>query len=354
MCYTLVIYNSILVFSFLSSYGATYAKRAYQRAIFRFLCFLFLFFPAAVRYGIGTDYFAYVDIFETIDFKTTTLEPGYVFLNVLISFCGLDVQWVFVITSCIIYGLICFGLPKKNYVYYITLFVLLFYLRSYNIVRQAIAVSFLLLACVYYAKNKKLFYLGICIASVFHYSAILVFLVGIIKQVKIYKFQPVYFLMLLYVLHKVNFVDVIFSSNCFLNTAYANYANSIFNVTTSLGSGIGVCIRTVIPLIVIFRGYELAKKNEAYKMYIWLAYIYLLVYFFALHVLIFNRLVDLFIFVPVLCFPIIRSEYGKSRKCFTYFVLLIFVVNFQKVIIDSLSSYGTGNGINPYVSIFNK
>ena len=350
--YTLIIYNLILLFSTLFAYFATYAFTKIQRLISRLFCFLVLFLPASIRYGIGTDYFAYVDIFNHIDFDNSYLEPGYTFLNVVLSSNGMDSQWIFIVSSFIIYGVICFGLPRKYYVYYILIFVLLFYLRSYNIIRQSIAVSFIFVACLNYNQNKKLYYLLVTLASLFHYSAILLYFIGLINAIKIRKNTFFLFVIILVVVVKINLIGLILNSDLVRNSLYGNYIDSEFNTQTSIGSGIGIIIRTLIPFIIVINGYKLSK-NKNMQLFVWLSYIYILAYSMALQIFIFKRIVDAFVFVPIIGFPLICTIFNKHRKLILLMIILLFIANYEKIILDSRSILESGNGVTPYRTIFN-
>ena len=50
--FTYLIYNMILVLSFLSAYLAEFSKTKFQRIVCRIVLFNILFIPAAIRYNV--------------------------------------------------------------------------------------------------------------------------------------------------------------------------------------------------------------------------------------------------------------------------------------------------------------
>ncbi|MEX6318823.1 EpsG family protein [Providencia huaxiensis] len=100
--------------------------------------------PASIRYGIGTDYFSYLGIFENAKTGYINTEIGYYFINLIVSSLGLIPQFIFVISSFIIYFNLIASLNKKFLLATTFIAICTFYLPSYSLVRQAIAIKLLL------------------------------------------------------------------------------------------------------------------------------------------------------------------------------------------------------------------
>lgn len=173
MLFYIFLFFLVLLFSFCY----TYAKDVNVAVCFKIITFLLLFLPSALRYGIGTDYVNYVDIFfnikEGVDVRT---ELGWVFLNKFCIFFNLNVQWIFIISSFFTIYYI-FKTPKKDFFIVIILFFCLFYLDSYNMTRQGLTMSICWYAYLCFIGGKKnKSYIYIIISSLFHTSGLIILL----------------------------------------------------------------------------------------------------------------------------------------------------------------------------------
>lgn len=109
-------------------------------------------------------------------------ELGYCYFTKLLTYISTDVQFYIIITSIIIYGVHGYFFYKKSEDVILSsslfMFLCLFYMYM-NIIRQAVAVSILLLAYLIFSESKKkvhnyvVFVLLVMLASAFHSSAIL-------------------------------------------------------------------------------------------------------------------------------------------------------------------------------------
>ena len=199
MVYTYLVYISVLIFSSICAYCVSRSRNYETEFFFRMATFLCMFLPAALRYGIGTDYFNYIDILNSRTLNSN-IEWAYRMMNDIIRYLNLDIQWIFIISSFLIYIPICF-LVKKNKIY-VLFFILLVYLRSYNIIRQAIAISFVLCAFSHYIENRKniVLIIGALFASTFHFSALLILPLILFLKIRFNKSFILIFLVILMVL----------------------------------------------------------------------------------------------------------------------------------------------------------
>ena len=109
-------------------------------------------------------------------------EVGYCYFTKLLTYISTDVQFYIIFTSVVIYGVHGYFFYKKSEDVILSsslfMFFCLFYMYM-NIVRQAVAVSILLMAYLIFSESKKkvhnyvVFVLLVTLASVFHSSAIL-------------------------------------------------------------------------------------------------------------------------------------------------------------------------------------
>ena len=142
--FTYLIYNMILVLSFLSAYLAEFSKTKFQRIVCRIVLFNILFIPAAIRYNVGTDYPNYVDYFNSV-YGNDVNEYGFYVLTVFLRNIGLPVHSLFVASSFLSYFPLLF-LSRRSYSIKILFYVLLLYLISLSAIRNAISISIVLLS----------------------------------------------------------------------------------------------------------------------------------------------------------------------------------------------------------------
>lgn len=123
-------------------------------------------------------------------------ELGYCYFTKLLTYISSNVQFYIIITSIIIYGLHGYFFYKKSEDVILSsslfMFFCLFYMYM-NIIRQAVAVSILLLAYLIFSESKKkvhnyvVFVLLVILASVFHSSAILCLIYLLFDKLKFTK-----------------------------------------------------------------------------------------------------------------------------------------------------------------------
>lgn len=157
-------------------------RKKYIAFISSFIIILF----AAIRYDVGWDYNVYERILNI--YKATGViiyERDELFSNWLYTFSiNTNIYLFFVITSILTYGLVCITLYKysKDYMVSVLLFVIfpLFYLNSFSVIRNFLAVAITFYGIKYILEKKLLRYIiTIVLASMFHKSA-LIALIGIL------------------------------------------------------------------------------------------------------------------------------------------------------------------------------
>lgn len=180
-----ILYLSIFfVTGILSEYSVRLKDYLIEEKVKKILFILFaLFIPslfAGIRYGIGTDYNNYTDIFTAINtgVGNNPTEIGYTILNFIVGQFGGSIQTVFFIMSFLTMLFVYLFLIeyKENISVGIgmLIFLIMFYNMSYNIVRQVLAMTITLYATKYLDKKKpKSFVLFILLAMSFHAGAVI-------------------------------------------------------------------------------------------------------------------------------------------------------------------------------------
>lgn len=171
MIFYIILFFIALFFSFIY----TYTKEKNIAFISKSMLFLVLFLPLALRKDIGTDYKNYVRIFNEMSSGIkSSQEVGWQFINYIVIKLHLNVQWIFIISAFLTVFFIL-RTPKKELFITVILFFCLFYLESYTMVRQALAMSICWYSFLCFNKGmKKRAILFLIIAISFHYAAILV------------------------------------------------------------------------------------------------------------------------------------------------------------------------------------
>ncbi len=140
---------------------------------------IILIFVSGLRYQVGTDFNTYVHFINLIkDGYDTYMEPGFELLIKLLAGAGFENQAVFLFSSVI--TLVFFFLfiikHSNQYTLSVVIFFLfpIFYLASFNGVRQFIAISIFLYAIRFVIRKQMMLYiLFISIGSLFHKTILL-------------------------------------------------------------------------------------------------------------------------------------------------------------------------------------
>lgn len=355
LIFTYFTYNTIFVLSIIFSFLAEYSISKISRIVSRFILFFILFIPAAIRYDIGTDYSNYIDLYNSLN--NTPIEIGYYYINLFVHHFHLSVQWVFAISSLITYSIVCFGLRRRFFCIIIIFYVLLLYLWSYSIIRQAIAMSFIILAMNFliYDKNKQ-YFTCIILATLFHYSSVILLPLFFVSKFRFSKKTIIIFVSccIICTFNSV-LIDFLFNSSLITNSKYSVYLTSTYNRSTEIGSGIGVFISLLIPVISLFFYHRIIQYDSRFKSILNMNLLYILSYCMALNIYIFNRVSNLFSFAPIMIiaplFYVINNK--RKRNLVLASFILLHILMYERVIFLSSKVLGEGLGISPYTTIFN-
>ena len=142
------------------------------------LSFSVLFLIAALRYGIGTDYwFRYAPLFEQVQHgEVVGQEIGYVLLNRAVGLFTNDYQGIFVVTSLLTVGLFYRFFLRMSINPALSVFIYAFggfYLEDFNLVKQGLAIAILVNTFEFALRKKHLaFVAATFVAASFHASAL--------------------------------------------------------------------------------------------------------------------------------------------------------------------------------------
>lgn len=180
----MIVYITMLLISILFIFIGSKLKRKWQRVICYILASLPFFLVSAFRYNLGTDYwkryvYTYQEMLKGRPAEELDLETGYFQLINICSLISKEYYIIFIVTSAIIIGLIMFTIfnKSKNPILSVIIFLLAgFFFDSLNIMRQYLAMSFVLFGYRFLIGKKRywiLYVLCVIVASSFHVTAIL-------------------------------------------------------------------------------------------------------------------------------------------------------------------------------------
>jgi hypothetical protein len=183
---TSVFYIIVILSAIMFAALSQNCKTSFFFNIFLGLSFLVLFFVLGFRNYSGIDDPTYISIFNSVSeygwwtiFKQTTMEPGYLILNDIVSFFTNNYLYMQLLSSFIPLFLFYYSFKRFRNMISIPMAVFLlctmlyFQVLSVAIVRMFIAISIVFTAFYYIPQRKIMRYiLLILIASMFHYSAL--------------------------------------------------------------------------------------------------------------------------------------------------------------------------------------
>ncbi|MCS2150039.1 EpsG family protein [Scandinavium manionii] len=352
-----------LLLASLAFCSVQYVKSAKPLGIYFLYSTLFmLFLFSALRYGVGTDYKNYVKIYHEINSSIgTDANIEFAFYNI-VKFCdyiGADVELMFAIMSAIII-IVFFSAREMRTIWGVFAFICILYLPSFSLIRQSAAIGFVCVASFAIINNRVKYAFALTvIGCLFHMSAILFILVILCRRIKIGIGLGFVTILTIYVLlSKFNLAQLVLDNEFFRESRYGVYSDSgMFAKQTEMGTGLGVLLKLLPSFIFLLlsRGYKRSddKNIDALNILNCLNYIYIIAILFSIQIHIFNRVVDLFMFVPAVTF-VSLNRLGLTRdneKIWRLIFSILIFLNFVLMIYSNPSTAFGGLGINPYQSI---
>lgn len=356
MLFTYLVYNTILSFVFVFGYFVKVSANRISEYISRTIVFLSIIIPASIRKGIGTDYSAYIDLYNLYKNNTDDHEPGFQILGIWMNSCGFPPQAFIAILAVLAFFPVCFFVPKKHFYPFFIIYFLSIFLNCISTSRQSIAIGFIVCG-IFFLNEKKgnLKYLFcVTLALLFHYSSILYLPLFFLKNLKISRSTLWILIGGLFILSSgTYFIDGLFSSELFLDSPYGEYAVNSFNRKTGIGSGIGVALFLLMPFLFLLLNKKIRTRYKNTDFLVILTLCFIFSYLLALKIHIFGRLMQCFVFVPAFLFmPVSKTLHYKYSKLVAIAFFLIYLILFEKNIADNQLSLGSGLGISPYMTIF--
>lgn len=350
MIYIVIMLLGFLITLFINKKNDT--KSILMNKFLIIISFLVLFLPHALRYGIGTDYFyTYVPGFfatgRGVEFYD---ELGFDLMNKIIYFLTKDYKVLFFICSFLIFFFIYRGIVKnsKNIPLSILLiFLTQCYFYSMNMMRQAIAIAIIFYAFKYIKNNQKIKYI-VCtlLASLIHSSAIIMLPFIFIYNIEIGKIKKIIICIILLLCGNLVGNIIYYLVNTY--TSYGWYYNSAFATETVPMTLILTNLMLFLLNILFYP--DKKEEDKEYRLLSNINFIGMCVIIISPTIPLVYRIVKYFTIYQILFIP---EMFNKIKKGKTRFTIKAIVVGFMFITMIYQIILLGGEGVYPYVSIFN-
>ena len=364
---TVYIIAEVIIFALAYPF-CIYKPNKIKNVAYVVLVFMYLFGLSYFRYGIGNDYFSYINIFlRAISYDwneclNDQIEPGFMLLFKFIS--------LFTKKYRIMYGIMAFmclaptgyiiAKYSKNVWLSCHLYVCLtFYYSSMNFVRQTLAATIIFLAYRWFIERKTIpFVVVVLIASTIHSSALLMipiyFVIAYIKPTTKILFGGMIFLIVLYIFSN-NILDIVAE----LVPKYGAYLD-----TKYLNAGLHqkyLIVPSLDMLLMLFGSHEggYDKKHNSYILVNSAVFTFGIWFFITKHFILERFSIFVYIFVMIAVPDVldslkdyfIKDDKVKSGKIkYSILVILTILVAFGYNIFGMVSGF---HGTFPYQSFLN-
>ena len=357
-----------LIAFFISLFATHNASKYKTRSLLFYIhsCFAILPLLIITAYRdatVGTDTENYIHLFENCSsykadlwsyiLLNPTFEIGFLCYNFVIAQKILSVEVYYIITYGIILGLIYGSAFKlKRYIsptIFIFVYLLLFYSDSLNVMRQYIAVSFVVLAIanLFTDKNTKYIFWTI-IAFFFHSSALISIGIGItywiIKKYPVHKHKFLFLIICIAVL--CIGLSISFFANVGLLPTFEEKMSNHMNNANSGGISSSHIVTCLCTLIFLFYNHKNFNRNTISETMLMITIFTMLFYLSPSMNAILYRLT--IYFNVITCFSIsyaYKNNKKKNNRVFVNSLLILYMLFYIYSIVIS----GT-NEVVPYSS----
>lgn len=291
-----------------------------------FLFFVILFVVSAFRNHVGTDYGVYLSIYKNIEnriYDPEGVEIGYFYLNQLTNWIFGGEYTIFLVTSLIIIGLIYITIKRfsVNPILSAILFMCLFYITGFNIIRQYIALAIIFYS-LRYCQSKTKWIIPVLIASLFHITAIFIIPFYLLAKLNFNKKQYLFILGLGFLLFLGYEKTVIYLTNLIDNFEHYNGTNFVTEGANPMRTFINICI-----LIFCTISYKKIMKDRKMQFSFTMIVFGTIFSLFMIKGKIFARVVDYFMIYQIILIPYViinMEKYNLKRYklIITTFIML--------------------------------
>jgi hypothetical protein len=307
--FSILLYISIFVFIAFFSYGVEHSKKSESKFIFKVLVFFVYLLPAILRYDIGADYSSYELAYNSNNnyFK----EVGFSWLFETLKNHEKSSWYLFFWMSIITYFPLAFLVKDKYFFIQISYVLFMSYFKSYDQIRQACALVFLILS-FQNVNNKKYIrcIIDIFIATSFHFSSLailLVYLFSIFFRNQL--IQKVFFLIFFVCVVTGLFKIILFQIIEIFIPTYVHYLDSMYGQKATVGSGIGIMLVLIFPFF-----YVILSNNVKNTCVLWASIFFIIFRLGTIQFSILGRVADIMWSGAIYSYTYINTYKTKYKK----------------------------------------
>lgn len=283
--------------------------------IFIFILFILLGFRGL---DVGTDtlnYEAYFDIIKSG--VNLPVEIGWVFLNKAVLFFGGSFRIFLLIVSALTLIPIFYVIRRQSVNPLLSIFLfytLYLYFYSFNISRQALAMSIVFFSYPFLHDVKRVKYLTlILLASLFHYTALIAFPLLFVSKLTVKKYQ-VFILIIFTVTVGLFMADFVFNS--ISDIIYSNYKERV-ELGNLLGNGMYLLVLNCFFLFIYF---TCTPKDLYFKIF----FTYILASNLLVRIPYSNRVLMYLSIIQVLFLPYYLYQTKKELRPLIAFIIILY------------------------------
>lgn len=353
------IYVFLIVFTYILGYIMRPNKVKENRKVYLIIVFSILTIISAIRnYTVGVDTWQFCGDFVKIGKLTffeamekTRYEIGFIVLCKILYFISANHQILIIVTSVFIMGAIGLYIYEEStdVIMSSLIFILLnCYAMYMSVMRQAIAISIILIAYVlFFKKNKTLKYIiSVVLASLFHSSAIFMVILVLLKDKKFER--KYYHIAILMAIVFFVFSDTIFDIVTMVFPTYAGYKNSSFFESNYFASLINAVVAFAFFTYGIMTNKEDYKDKEKTNFYSFLMLFNFLFYVLTIRINIFARVTTYFNIFNIIWIPMIIDNLTKNKNSNRIIMISCITAYWLVVSIYRPEWYG----VIPYITFF--
>ncbi|MGU8596370.1 EpsG family protein [Clostridium perfringens] len=327
-----------------------------KNKIYFYIFSIIIFLLAAIRRGIGYDYYHYYDIFEKINYgvpnELINIEPLYYYLNrVIDNFNFLII--IIAIIGVLIKSIIIYKFSYDKILSLLIYFTGIYMMYDIGVIRQGISLTFALISIPFILERKKIkFIICILIGFMFHKSIIVFF--------------PLYFLNYKSLKRKTIYISsifILFISFSGINKLICDLIKKLpidflqekvayYSIITTGNINISI-VKRVLFLIIFFEFYKYLNLNNKLEN-IFLNGYFLSVLFMALFSYIpiigGRGTASLYMLQIFIFSTIVYKLKNKRLKLIVFFTIVILSIN--GMVGQIRSGNELGQPYTPYVTIF--
>lgn len=242
------------------------AQHITSRYAWLFASFLVIFIPSALRYGVGTDFFNYYYLYENNESVNRT-EYGFYALNEALHWLGASQQYAIAAYAFLFLIVSYASYPKQKAWIFHLLVVSSLLFFSFNGIRQAISLAFIMLAIKNEINGKWLIaFVLVAVSSLFHQSALFILPFFLFSKLplgdrfKFYVFPISIIILTAFFLFAPSVVNIMRDIMLLLDLPYSHYFESSYFKEVRVNTGVVMLTKTLLIVVLTLGAKRLLEQ----------------------------------------------------------------------------------------------